>query len=501
MSDLAPLKPTFHGFIKSTMDGLVLFEACLVGKLPHVARRPHDRERSELIKSGNVFIYEERASGIKRWTDGVSWSPSRILGNFLLYRELDKPFQPGEKKRAMKKRPSAGVNKVTATSGAHSHGCTSLVASSAQSAFSGSNGNMCETERAFVGSLVDSYQFKPNGLIKKTISIQYRDVHHHLVSYYTLEDVASGALATPSMDPSLRSITPRHALLHCSSFRAPVDDQDFAGNDSRFVHMYQESSEFPPPMMPAIVGMPPFANNAWATNPPYLTNGAYPYGQQSGSVPSSSMPSGSVYSYDQHQPAPYRLNGTSQASHGYDPEAMMQEQTGHPSALAAPSENGHVDYPPLHFDRSMGPGAPAVSGYTLPGIPLPPSVIDAPGVFEPSGSSHSSGHEANGANGYSPEAISQHNRRYNETYGHDSGHSHQNGDIHGALEPSPFHSLPSGDHQVSDFGSLPDHAMIFTSTGQHHATSSDFLDLGNDESSSSLSEQAKEWNMAGGSSY
>ena len=99
-----PLVPTFHGFVHNSMDGLILFEACLSGKLHHVPRRPHDRERSSLIKSGSIFIYEENASGIKRWTDGVAWSPSRILGNFLIYRELEKPFPPGEKKRAMKRK-------------------------------------------------------------------------------------------------------------------------------------------------------------------------------------------------------------------------------------------------------------------------------------------------------------------------------------------------------------------------------------------------------------
>ena len=103
-SGSGPLVPTFHGFVQNSMDGLMLFEACLSGKLHHVPRRPHDRERSQLIKSGSVFIYEENASGIKRWTDGVAWSPSRILGNFLIYRELEKPFPPGEKKRAMKRK-------------------------------------------------------------------------------------------------------------------------------------------------------------------------------------------------------------------------------------------------------------------------------------------------------------------------------------------------------------------------------------------------------------
>ena len=99
----AALKPTFQGRVATTQDALILFEACLQGHLAHVHRRPHDRERSSLIRSGSVFIYEENASGIKRWTDGVTWSPSRILGNFFGYRELQRPFSPGKKKRATKK--------------------------------------------------------------------------------------------------------------------------------------------------------------------------------------------------------------------------------------------------------------------------------------------------------------------------------------------------------------------------------------------------------------
>ena len=103
----ASLQPTFTGHVATTQDALLLFEACLQGHLSHVPRRPHDRERSSLIRSGSVFIYEENASGIKRWTDGVLWSPSRILRNFLVYRELDKPSHQ-VKKRKLSKKTSEG---------------------------------------------------------------------------------------------------------------------------------------------------------------------------------------------------------------------------------------------------------------------------------------------------------------------------------------------------------------------------------------------------------
>ncbi|KAF3059936.1 Global transcription regulator sge1 [Daldinia childiae] len=226
----SPLLPTFFGYIASTMDALILFEACLSGRLSHVPRRPHDRERSDLIASGNVFMYEEHSSGIKRWTDGVPWSPSRILGNFLLYRELDKPFQPGEKKRAMKRqRNDSMITKPTSHSRASSVGnyATAMIdggasISNLDSATSARN----DAERALVGSLIDSYQFRPDGLIKKTISVTYNGVQHHLVSYYSIEDVIQNKLRTPSQDPVLRDIAPRAPLISSSSFRAPVDDNE-----------------------------------------------------------------------------------------------------------------------------------------------------------------------------------------------------------------------------------------------------------------------------------
>ncbi|KAL6864354.1 Gti1/Pac2 family domain-containing protein [Trichoderma novae-zelandiae] len=199
MSDQPRLTPTFRGFIHDTTDALLLFSACLDGIISHVPRRPHDRERQELIVSGSVFIYEEHASGIKRWTDGISWSPSRILDNFLIYRELQRPFPPGEKKRALKrKRAGHGIQKVSSNNSAPPQ----------------------ELERSLVGSLTDSYDFKGDGLVKKTISINYRGVPHHLVSYYDLDEVRF--LATPTGWPPFANVRIRPELYLNQNFRTPV---------------------------------------------------------------------------------------------------------------------------------------------------------------------------------------------------------------------------------------------------------------------------------------
>lgn len=229
MASASPLSPTFYGHIASTQDALLLFEACLSGALNHVARRPHDRERVSLIKSGNVFIYEEHSSGIKRWTDGVPWSPSRILGNFLVYRELERPFPPGEKKRAMKRsKRSPGISKPDPFGASSAMSTGYNAASAAAATFESQNPNSLskETERSLIGSLVDSYGFKEEGLVKKTVSVTVGGVSHHLVSYYTVADVMNNKFTTPSKDPRFQHITPRPDLVTKQNFRTPIDEID-----------------------------------------------------------------------------------------------------------------------------------------------------------------------------------------------------------------------------------------------------------------------------------
>lgn len=211
-----PLVPTYKGYLGSTLDALILHELLLSGRLCHVPRRPHDRERADLIKSGNIFIYEENASGIKRWTDGISWSPSRILDNFLVYRELNEDSPVGEKKKAFKKvagkRPSnAGLPSSTGTN----------ILSQGSGA---SEPILDDPARPFIGSLTDSYDFKENGLIKKTISIPYRGIVHHIVSYYTLDDAMGSKFMRPSADQRFATLVLRSDILSSNNFRIPLEE-------------------------------------------------------------------------------------------------------------------------------------------------------------------------------------------------------------------------------------------------------------------------------------
>ncbi|OAX80750.1 hypothetical protein ACJ72_04910 [Emergomyces africanus] len=272
----AVLEPTYTGYVATTQDALILFEACLTGILHHVPRRPHDRERSQLVKSGSVFIYEENASGIKRWTDGVTWSPSRILGNFLVYRELDKPFPPGEKKRAMKKgnrrppptgRPGEPYPRPQESNG------TSYSPSTSPGAQYGERNQQSELERQLVGSLVDSYGFKDSGLVKKTMSVTVSGVTHHLVSYYSVEDVMSNRLHTPMQNESLRYIRPRAELTTKQSFRAPIDDFEHGtiedGDPSSALYAYRSTLGGAQAYAVPSSGPPYYPLPAYGTHPSY----------------------------------------------------------------------------------------------------------------------------------------------------------------------------------------------------------------------------------------
>src|SRR5690349_14849740 len=79
---------TYNVLVRTPTDAIILFEACRMGLLPRVQRRLSEKERQS-IRSGSVFVWDEREAGMRRWTDGKSWSASRVSGSFLTYREME----------------------------------------------------------------------------------------------------------------------------------------------------------------------------------------------------------------------------------------------------------------------------------------------------------------------------------------------------------------------------------------------------------------------------
>ncbi|KAF9586525.1 hypothetical protein BGW38_002997 [Lunasporangiospora selenospora] len=140
---------TYFGLIKTPHDALLIFEACHVGIISRVHRRLSDIER-QAVRSGSVYCFDEREAGMRRWTDGKSWSPSRVTGSFLTYREVD------------------------------------------------------DTQTGPSGKSV----YRADGLLKQSFSITTSDNKKlHLISYYTAEDVSSGRLyETPSKDMQFEGV-------------------------------------------------------------------------------------------------------------------------------------------------------------------------------------------------------------------------------------------------------------------------------------------------------
>lgn len=167
---------TYHGYVRTPADAIKLFEACRLGMLPRVQRRLSEKERQS-IRSGSVFVWDEREAGMRRWTDGKSWSASRVSGSFLTYREMEgeRGGGFGSSRRGAGKTPDSGR---------------------------GSDEDHDDGEP-------EGYRYKADGLMKQSFSIVTSCGQHlHLISYYSRPQPGQPELAQPSSDPSLRAIVP-----------------------------------------------------------------------------------------------------------------------------------------------------------------------------------------------------------------------------------------------------------------------------------------------------
>ena len=82
---------SYNGVLYSKSDAFYLIEAARNNIIPLIKQRLSAFERQASIKSGSVFIWNEKNSNIKRWTDGRKWSASRVTGTFLTYKEMKPP--------------------------------------------------------------------------------------------------------------------------------------------------------------------------------------------------------------------------------------------------------------------------------------------------------------------------------------------------------------------------------------------------------------------------
>jgi hypothetical protein len=145
---------SYKGAVHTGKDAIMLLEAARTNLIPRVTRRLKEQERS-MIKAGNVFIWNEKEAKMRRWTDGRSWSASRVTGSFLTYREMESNnYRPNE-------------------------------------------GN------------IHNYEYKTDGLIKQSFSLTTQKGDKlHLISYTTTGSFSDSKFnnKTPSTDPAFSNI-------------------------------------------------------------------------------------------------------------------------------------------------------------------------------------------------------------------------------------------------------------------------------------------------------
>lgn len=87
------------GYIQDYEEAVLMVHTTRLGYLIPITQRLKMEER-ENLRSGDIFVFIESEGGMKRWTDGRIWSPSKISGQFLLYKEVPRHLS----KSAIKKR-------------------------------------------------------------------------------------------------------------------------------------------------------------------------------------------------------------------------------------------------------------------------------------------------------------------------------------------------------------------------------------------------------------
>ncbi|KAI9147680.1 cAMP-independent regulatory protein pac2 [Paramyrothecium foliicola] len=305
---------TYHGYVRTPADAIKLFEACRLGLLPRVQRRLSEKERQS-IRSGSVFVWDEREAGMRRWTDGKSWSASRVSGSFLTYREMEgkRGGGFGTSKRGTGKTPDSGR---------------------------GSDEDHDDGEP-------EGYRYKADGLMKQSFSITTSTGQHlHLISYYSRPQPGQPDLPQPTSDPTLRGIVPVKGMYPESSMgetnqtpaltRAPMQQPPYIipQHGHPHNHAHPQQAPYPPQYAqshgygwpPSPMATPPYGHYAQAA---YPANGQH-YMPAVSQPPPPSMPH---YTHaPQYERAPLPLP--------------------HPKSAGVPLQNQHI---------SQGPSPPRLS--------------------------------------------------------------------------------------------------------------------------------------------
>ncbi|KAI9330626.1 Gti1/Pac2 family-domain-containing protein [Obelidium mucronatum] len=155
---------TFYGFIENEMDALLVVQGTIHGVLK-AFKGDADDMASVKVRSGTVIVMPENGTSVKRWRDGLRWSPSRAYGPFILYRQIESV-------------DSSSNASVLSSDNAHSEVSPhSVTVHGLEPTYS-------------TKTLKEGTQIAKTGLTKRTITIPGSDGQkHRVVSYYSSADV------------------------------------------------------------------------------------------------------------------------------------------------------------------------------------------------------------------------------------------------------------------------------------------------------------------------
>ncbi|KAG0647071.1 cAMP-independent regulatory pac2 [Hyphodiscus hymeniophilus] len=358
---------TYYGHVRTPADAIKLFEACRLGLLPRVQRRLSEKERQS-IKSGSVFVWDEREAGMRRWTDGKSWSASRVSGSFLTYREMEGKrgggqFVPPPARRIGGKTPDSGRGS--------------------------------DDDPDMDGEGPDGYRYKPDGLMKQSFSITTSNGQHlHLISYYSRPHPNAPDLPQPTTDPALRHIVPVKGMYPESTVheapgpavtRAPMQQSPYMQSPHHAqMQPGPPAHRGPPPQYPYQVSQ----GYAWPpspiSTPPFP--GHYPQQMYSSALPPP--PPGSQHSpYQNHSQhtSPYQQHH--QSPHHAPTSISQGHPTGQQTAFDRPppplSDSSLPPPPPPPQSRGMSSATAAQQGLMPVYAPNPsPRVAQGQAVAE-----------------------------------------------------------------------------------------------------------------------
>ncbi|OAA66061.1 camp independent regulatory protein [Cordyceps fumosorosea ARSEF 2679] len=344
---------TYYGYVRTPADAIRLFEACRIGVLPRVQRRLSEKERQS-IRSGSVFVWDEREAGMRRWTDGKSWSASRVSGSFLTYREM-------EGKR--------GGGFGTGRRG-------------------GKDGRLTD-EEAEDGE-PEGYRYKTDGLMKQSFSITTSGgAHLHLISYFSRH---APDLLQPGSDPKLMGVSPSRELYPETSMgeanqtpaltRTPMQQGYVVAHHRPYAPQYSQSHHWP--LSPTTT--PPFNAYSAQSYPPAGSAAHYQQPQPSYAPQPHAQPHAQPhYSYPRYYeahslpplrrspPAPKMASLPSHAFPGrlsppHEPLPFREPREAPPALAAIDHHRGSLSRGPLPSLSVVvsGGGAPQVGAGTPP---------------------------------------------------------------------------------------------------------------------------------------